>query len=143
MLIARSRWPSHRSEVKSAATSRTRIPIVTSVLPIAAVATGDLSKAVNDFDCPDVLGHLVPELLLDAHAQRRAIGDRQRLPVKPVGEDRLWMTGADEIDAFLVPLVYRILAVEDDVARSRLDRRLVEYVRQLHARPLGDAAPAF
>ena len=86
----------------TAATLRTRIPIVTSVLPITAVATGDLGKAVNDFDRPDVLGHLVPELLLDAQAQRRAVGDRQRLPVQPVGKDRLWMTGADEIDAFVV-----------------------------------------
>ena len=102
MLIARSRWPSHRSEVKSAATSRTRIPIVTLVLPITAVATVDLGKAVNDFDRSDVLGHFVPELLLDAHAQRCAIGDRQRRSVEPVSEDRLWMTGADEIDAFVV-----------------------------------------
>jgi hypothetical protein len=33
------------------------------VFPITAVAIGDLGKAVNDFDRPDVLGHLVPELL--------------------------------------------------------------------------------
>ncbi len=45
------------------------------VLPITAVATSDLGKAVNDFDRPDVLGHLVPELLLDAQAQRRTVGD--------------------------------------------------------------------
>src|SRR5215471_1483854 len=59
------------------------------------------------------------------------------------------MTGADEIDALVVEsgaaqrILHRIVAEEDDVARRWLDTGPLEDARQLNARPLGNAAPAF
>ena len=66
-------------------TSRAGIPVVALVFPVATTAAGDLAEAVDQFDRPNVLGHLVAELLLDAHTQRCAVRDRQPLAVEPVG----------------------------------------------------------
>src|ERR1051326_3029501 len=113
------------------------------------MAVADLGKAVHNFNSPNVLGLLVAELLRDAQAQGRPVADRQSLAVKPVGEDRLLMTGPDEIDALVVTgaateraAAQRVVAVEHDIARGRLDACTVEDTRQLHAGPLADAAPA-
>jgi len=51
---------------------------------------------IHDLDPADVFRLLVAELALDPQAQRRAVGDGQRLAVHGVGEDRLRVEGVHE-----------------------------------------------
>src|SRR5438105_11967059 len=101
--------------------SNAGVPLVSLVLPVAAFAAGDLFEAVDELDAHDVLGMLVSELTLDAKADGRAIGDRQRLVVKLVGEDGLRMIGVVHVDAFVIRTaavaLHRIGAMEYHVAR--------------------------
>src|SRR5262245_17137426 len=75
------------------------VPLVTVVLPVAALASCDVREAFDEFDAQQVLRVLVAELALDAQAQRRAVLDRQGLPVQSVGEDRLRVVGILHVDA--------------------------------------------
>ncbi len=66
-----------------------RVPSVTLVFPIAALALADPRKAVDRLDAHDELGVLVAELPFDAQTNRRAMADFQRLVVERVGQDGL------------------------------------------------------
>src|SRR5687768_3500729 len=69
--------------------SNTAIPVVTVVLPIAALAAADRAETVDQLDPVQIFRHLVAELSLDTNPQRRAVLDGQRLAVEAVGEDGL------------------------------------------------------
>ena len=70
-------------------------PLVAAVFPVAALAAADSREALHRLDAHDVLRHLVAELAFDAHAQRRAVLDRQRArrsartPGSSAGAERL------------------------------------------------------
>ena len=60
---------------------------------------------------------LVAQLALDAHAQRRAVADRQRFAVEAVRDDRLRVIGIDQIDALVIVLSVEIIrTAEEDEA---------------------------
>src|SRR5690242_15751421 len=124
-------------------------PVVTIVLPVAAAPLTDHCEAVDELDFPEIFWHLIAELALDPHPQGCAVLDRKCLAVHAVGEDRLPVTGVGEIDRAIILNSARkaaldgIHAVEHHVTRMRLCLCLIQNQRQRHARPLGNAAPAF
>src|ERR1700683_3412665 len=67
------------------------IPFIPLVFPVSAIAPFDPLEVGNELDSHDVFRHLVPQLALDTHPDRRAVLDRQRLAVQFIGENRLWV----------------------------------------------------
>src|ERR1700737_3724593 len=102
--------------------SNAGVPLVALVFPVTAFTAGDLFEAVDQLDAHDVLGMLVSELALDAKANRRAVGDRQRLVVELVGKYGLRMVGVVHVDAFVIRTaavaLHRIGAMEDHIAHA-------------------------
>ena len=87
---------------------------------------------------------LVAQLAFDAHAQRRAVADRQRFAVEAVRDDRLRVVGIDEVDAFVIVLSIEIVGTaEEDEASILLQPGLVEQQGELRTRPFADRAPTF
>src|SRR5262249_54303501 len=122
------------------------VPFVAAVLPVTALALADSVEALDELDATHVLRGLVAQLALHAKTKRGAVGPGQGLIVHVVGEDGLLVAGVLEIQAlvvFLPALPERVEAVDDDVARPRLDADGVQQRGQPHALPLGDGAPAF
>src|SRR5258707_6512951 len=74
------------------------IPFVTTVLPIAALAAGNIGKTVGNFDVMDILGLLVAKLALDPEPERRAMGHIQRLAVHCISNDGLGMKAVAQVD---------------------------------------------
>ena len=120
------------------------IPLVALVFPIAAAAAADLGETVDRLDPHHEFRVLVAKLPLDAQANGRAVGDRQRLVIEFIGEDGLLVIGVDAIDAPVLEVPPEpIRAMEDEVARLRLEADAVEERAETGAFPLADAAPAF
>src|SRR5262249_39573168 len=99
----------------------------------------------DEFERADVFGVLVTELRLDAQSQRRAVVDGQRAIVQFVREDRLWVNGVDQVDAFVVgvAVVVGVHAAKDDVFRVGFGFDPLYDLYQPHAFPFADDAPAF
>src|SRR5262249_3128434 len=99
-------------------------PLVTLVLPVAALPAFDRREALDELDSHHVLRVFVGQLPLDPPPDRRAVGDRQRCIVQLVSEERLRMKRILEVDALVIEvhpvLVHRIGAIEDDESRFRL-----------------------
>src|SRR6266550_8363998 len=127
--------------------SNAGVPLVSLVLPVAAFAAGDLFEAVDELDAHDVLGMLVSELTLDAKANGRAIGDRERFVVELVGKDGLWMVGVVHVDALVIRTaavaLHRIGAMEYHVTRRRCRPHGFQHRRQRRSFPFADRTPAF
>src|SRR5260221_8589925 len=78
------------------------VPLIAFVFPVAALAAADVREALHQLDAHDVLGHLVAELALHTHADRRSVGHRQHGAVHLVGEDGLRVVRILHIDALVV-----------------------------------------
>ena len=87
-------------------------PVVAAVFPIAALAETHRRETVDQLDLVDVFRHLVAELALDAHAQRRAVFHRQRLAVEAVGENGLRVARIDQVDRAVIFHVARQRALD-------------------------------
>src|SRR3954449_7726433 len=68
--------------------SDTAKPVIAIVFPIAAAPAADHAETVDDLDFLKIFRHLVTELALDPHPQRRAVLDRKGLAVHAIGQDR-------------------------------------------------------
>src|SRR4051794_1812377 len=129
---------------KSEAALNPRVPFIAAVLPVAAFALRDGCQIVDEFDTPDVFGHLVAELRLDAEPERRAVLDRQRGAVHLVGKDRLRMARVAYIDALVISIaaVVVVHGVKYRVTRGARGVDALDDVRERHAFPFCDRAPA-
>src|SRR5260370_14033933 len=79
-----------------------RIPLVAAVLPEAALAAGDVGKAIHRLDAVDVFGVLVADMTLHPQPQRRTVSDRQGFALHPVGHNGLRMEAGEQADALLI-----------------------------------------
>src|SRR3954452_3192527 len=83
-------------------TSDAAVPLVAAVFPEAAIAIAELGEAVDRLDFHDVFRLLIAELAFDAGPDWGAVGDRERLVVQLVSEDRLWVERVLETVALVV-----------------------------------------
>src|SRR5262245_8135435 len=78
------------------------IPVVALILPIAALSAADLREAVHSLDGVNILGLLVAERPLDAHANGRAVGYREGSAIQSVGQQGLRVARIDKVAALIV-----------------------------------------
>src|ERR1700732_1948792 len=133
-------------------TSDPRVPLITAIFPIAAVAAVQIGEALHQLDPHDVFRHLVAKLPLEAQPQRRAVGNGQWLAIHVIGEDCLRMHSVDQVDALIVAdalgidaelaVVQGVRAMEYDKAGLGPDAGARQDLRKRHAGPFADAAPA-
>ena len=80
------------------------VPGITLVFPVSAPPPGNAGKLSNHLDLPDVFSHFVTKLTFGAQAQRGAVFDRQRCIVQFVSQNRLRMSGFEQVQAFVIEL---------------------------------------